>query len=78
MTTARFAGRSGVMTRIAPHAIGHEWATDSTLLGVDCERGLGWVATQYDLSLRVIRRVRGSDEEVHRLAARWAQGQAKP
>jgi len=49
-------------------------AKDSTLLRVDCERGIGWVATQYDLNLRVIQQVRGSDEEVHRAAARWAQG----
>ena len=74
MSTARFAGRDGVMTMIAPHATGHKWAKDSTLLRVDCERGIGWVATHYDLNLRVIQQVRGSDEEVHRAAARWAQG----
>ena len=72
MCTAKFAGGGGVMTRIAPHATGHAWAEDSTLLRVDCERGIGWVATQYDLNLRVIQQVRGSDEEVHRAAARWA------
>jgi hypothetical protein len=74
MTTANFAGRGGVLTRIAPHATGHEWARDGTLLRVDCERGIGWVATYYDLSLRVIQQVRGSDEEVHSVAASWAQG----
>ena len=74
MSTARFAGRDGVMTMIAPHATGHKWAKDSTLLRVDCERGIGWVATHYDLNLRVIQQVRGSDEEVHRAAARWARG----
>jgi hypothetical protein len=78
MTTANFAGRGGVMTRIAPHATGHERATDGTLLRVDCERGIGWVATHYDPSLRVIQQVRGSDEEVHRVAACWAQGWEKP
>jgi hypothetical protein len=74
MTTANFASRGGVMTRIAPHATGHAWAKDGTLLRVDCERGIGWVATHYDLSLHVIRQVIGSDGEVHRVAARWAQG----
>jgi hypothetical protein len=74
MSTANFAGRGGVMTRIAPHATGHARARDGTLLRVDCERGIGWVATQYDLSLCVIQQVRGSDEEVHRVAACWAQG----
>jgi hypothetical protein len=57
---------------IAPHVTGHEWAKDHTLLRVDCERGIGWVATHYDLNLRVIQRVRGSDAEVHRVVARWA------
>ena len=74
MTTATFAGRGGVMTRIAPHATGHEWAKDGTLLRVDCERGIGWVATHYDLNLRVIQQVTGSDEEVHCAATRWVQG----
>ncbi len=74
MTSTKFAGRGGVMTEIALRATGHERAGDGTLLRVDCERGVGWVATHYDLSLRVIQQVRGSDEDVHRLAARWAQG----
>jgi hypothetical protein len=74
MSTAKFAGRGGVMTRIALHATGHEWARDGTLLRVDCERGIGWVATHYDPSLRVIQQVTGSDEEVHRVAACWARG----
>ncbi len=78
MTTANFARRGGAMTRIAPHATGHTRAIDGTLLRVDCERGIGWVATHYDLSLRVIRQVRGSQEEVHRVAACWARGQEKP
>jgi hypothetical protein len=78
MSTANFAGRGGVMTRIAPHATGHEWARDGTLLRVDCERGIGWVATHYDLSLRVIQQVRGPDEVVHRVAARWGQGSKEP
>ncbi|AGB25699.1 hypothetical protein Mycsm_05510 [Mycobacterium sp. JS623] len=62
------------MTNIPLHATGHAWAKDSTLLRVDRERGIGWVATHYDGNLRVIQRVRGSDEEVHRATARWAQG----
>jgi hypothetical protein len=70
----KMSGGVGVMSRIAPHGTGHEWARDGTLLRVDCERGIGWVATHYDLSLRVIQQVRGSDEEVHRVAACWAQG----
>jgi hypothetical protein len=74
MSTARFAGRGGVMTMIAPHATGHAWAKDSTLVRVDCERGIGWVATHYDLNLHAIQQFRGSDEEVHHAAARWAQG----
>jgi hypothetical protein len=73
MSTANFAGRGGVMTRIAPHATGHAWAKDGTLLRVDCDRGIGWVATHYDLNLRVIQQVWDSDEEVHRVAASWAQ-----
>lgn len=78
MTNAKFVRRGGVMTRIAPHASGHEWAGDGTLVRVDCERGVGWVATHYDLSLRVSQQVRGSDGEVHRVAACWAQGPEKP
>jgi len=66
------------MTMIAPHATGHEWAVDGTLLRVDCERGIGWVATNYDLNLRVIQQVRGPDEEVHRVAAWWARGWEEP
>ncbi|MEB3031507.1 hypothetical protein [[Mycobacterium] nativiensis] len=58
---------------IAPRASGHDWAKDGTLLRVDWERGIGWVATHYDLNLRVIQLVRGSAEEVHRAVARWAQ-----
>ena len=50
------------------------WVEAMTSLRVDCEGGIGWVATRYDLNLRVIEQVRGSDEEVHRAAARWAQG----
>lgn len=77
MTTAQCAGRGEVMMRIAPHATGHAWATDGTLLRVDCEPGIGWVATHYDLNQRVIRQVRGSQEEVHRVAACWARGREK-
>ena len=72
MTTAKFAGRGGVTTMIAPHATGHKWAKDGTLLRVDCERGIGWVATRYDLNLRVIEQVRGPDEEVHRVGLEGA------
>ena len=78
MGTSRFAARSPVMTMIAPHATGHRWATDSTLLRVDYDRGIGWIATHYDLDLCVIQQVRGSDDEVHRAAARWAQGKEEP
>ena len=74
MNAAKFAGHGGVMTPITPHATGHKWAKDGTLLRVDCERGIGWVATHYDLNLCVIEQVRGPDEEVHRVAAWWAQG----
>jgi hypothetical protein len=69
-----FAGRGGVMTMITPHTTGHRWAKDGPLLRVDCERGIGWVTTRYDLHLGVVQQVRGSDEEVHRAAAQWAQG----
>jgi uncharacterized protein YraI len=62
------------MTPIAPHVTGHGCAKDGTLLRVDCERGIGWVATHYDLNMRVIQEVRGSAEEVHRVAASWARG----
>jgi hypothetical protein len=66
------------MTMIAPHTTGHTRAKDGTLLRVDCERGIGWVARHYDLDLRVIQQVRGSDDEVHRTAARWALRQGEP
>ncbi|MEB3068660.1 hypothetical protein [[Mycobacterium] vasticus] len=75
MGTADFDGLGDVLMRIAPHATGHAWAGDGTLLRVDCDRGVDWVATHYDLGLRVISQVRGSDEEVHQVAARWAEGQ---
>ena len=78
MSTVKFAGRDGVMARIPPHVTGHKWAKDGTLLRVDCEGGIGWVATRYDLNLRVIGQFRGSDEEVHRVAACWAQSEEKP
>ncbi len=71
---ARFTWHGGVVTMIAPHVTGHERARDGTLLRVDCEYGISWVATHYDLNLRVIQQVRGSDEGVHRLVALWAQG----
>ena len=54
---ARFACRGGVVTMIAPHATGHERAKDGTLLRVDCEHGISWVATHYDLNLHVIQQV---------------------
>ncbi|WP_428341840.1 hypothetical protein [Mycobacterium sp.] len=74
----RIANRDGAMTRIAPHATGHVRATDGTLVRVDYERGIGWVATHYDPSLRVIRQVTGSQEDVHGVVACWARGQDKP
>ena len=74
MSTANFDGRGGLATMIASHVTGHAWAKDGTLLRVDCERGVGWVATHYDPDLRVIQQVRGPDEEVRRVAAVWAQG----
>jgi hypothetical protein len=74
MSTVKFAGRASVVATIPPHATGHKRAKDGTLLRVDCEGGIGWVATHYDLNLCVIQQVWGSDEEVHRAAARWAQG----
>lgn len=77
MSTANFDVRGGLMTMIASHATGHVWAKDGTLLRVDCERGIGWVATHYDPDLRVIQQVRGPDEEVRRVAAMWAQGEEK-
>lgn len=74
MSTAKLASRVGVTTPIASHVTGHGWAKDGTLLRVDRERGIGWVATHYDVNLRVIQQVRGSAEEVHRVAASWARG----
>ena len=44
---ARFACHGGVVTMIAPHATGHERAQNGTLLRVDCEHGISWVATHY-------------------------------
>ncbi len=78
MITANFAGRGCAMSRIAPHATGHDWSRNGTLLRVDHERGIGWVATQYDLSMRVIQQIRGSDQDVHRVAAWWARGLEMP
>lgn len=77
-TTANIAGRGGVMTRIAAHATGCERARDGTLLHDDCERGIGWVATHYDLSLCVIQQVRVSDEEVTPRSGLLGAGLGKP
>ena len=77
MNTATVNGHGGVMTT-ALHVTGHKWAKDGTLVRVDCERGIGWVASRYDVNLRAIELVRGSDQEVHRVAACWAQGQEQP
>lgn len=78
MTTEKFVACGGALTRIAPQASGHRWAGDGTLIRVDCERGVGWVATHYDLSLRVSQQIWGSAGEVQRVAACWAQGLEKP
>ena len=78
MSTVKFAGRASVGATIPPHATGHKRAKDGTLLRVDFDRGIGWVATHYDLNLRVIQQVWGSDEEVHRVAACWARSEQKP
>jgi len=78
MSTVKFAGRASVVATIPPHATGHKRAKDGTLLRVDCEGGTGRVATRYGLNLRVIEQVRGSDEEVHLVAACWAQSEEKP
>ncbi|WP_046320285.1 hypothetical protein [Mycobacterium sp. UM_Kg1] len=78
MTIVEVNGRGGQTMPIAPHTTGHARVEDGTLLRVDCERGIGWVATHYDRNLRVTAQVWGSDEEVHQLAARWAQGGEKP
>jgi hypothetical protein len=72
MITEKLASRA-VMTVIRPHTTGHTWTQDGTLLRVDCARGIGWFATHYDPNLHVIAQIRGSDEEVHRVAARWAR-----
>ena len=64
-------------TTPALHATGHRFAADGTLLRVDFERGIGWVASRYDLNLYVIEQVRGSDETVHCVAARWARSQER-
>jgi hypothetical protein len=72
MTTAKSTGQGCATARIAAHATGHRRASNGTLLRVDYERGVGWVATRYDLNLSVIQQVRGSDDEVHRIAACWA------
>ena len=72
MNTAGYSARGGGTPRFAPHTTGHQWAADGTLLRVDYERGVGWIARHYDRNLRVLQQVRGSDEEVHGAAARWA------
>jgi hypothetical protein len=73
MRTATSAERSATLTTISPHATGHAWASDGTLLRVDREGGTTWVATRYDVNLRVVAEVRGSDSQVHRIAARWTR-----
>ncbi|HEX3286800.1 MAG TPA: hypothetical protein VHT50_19645 [Mycobacterium sp.] len=73
MSTAESAERCGTLTLISPHATGHAWAGDGALVRVDRECGTSWVATRYDLDLRVIEEVRGTDSEVHRVAARWSR-----
>ena len=45
MTRAKFACDGGATTTIPPHVAGHKWTKDGTPLCVDCERGIGWVAT---------------------------------
>ena len=74
MTTARFANHGRGMTPIDPHMAGHVCVKDGIMLRVDCERGIGWVATHYDLNLPVVQEVRGSLEGVDRVAASWARG----
>ena len=64
-------------TKPALHTTGHRFAGDGTLLRVDRERGIGWVASRYDLNLRVIDQFTGSDEAVHRIATWWAQSQER-
>ncbi len=61
------------MTWIAPHATGHERTRNGTLLRVDYERGIGWVATRYGPNRSVVEQVRGTDEQVHRVAACWSR-----
>lgn len=73
MNFTGIATRGGPTTMVRPHATGHAWAKDGTLLRVDFEGGISWVATHYDMHLRVIEEVRGSDSEVHGVAARWAR-----
>jgi len=60
------------MTMIALHECGQDWAKDGTLLRVDYEHGIGWVATHYSRNMEVVQLIRGSAEDVHRAAARWA------
>lgn len=61
MMTANFADRGCARTRIPLHATGHDRAGNGILLRVDYERGLGWVATQYDPKMHVIQQSRGSE-----------------
>ena len=72
MSTAKVAGRGGVLTTIAPHRTGHQWMKDGTLLRVDCERGIGWVAAHYDLNLQSFSR---PGVPMRKYTAQWRDGQ---
>jgi hypothetical protein len=68
--TARSTSPSVGNAPIVPHATGHAFARDGSLLRVDVMAGR-WAATRYAPNLVVTARVFGTDEAVHRQIARW-------
>jgi hypothetical protein len=56
---------------IMPHATGHAFARDGSLLRVDVMAGR-WVATRYTPDHVVTHRFAGTDESVHQQIARWS------
>lgn len=66
-STSPTVGSSPIM----PHATGHVFARDGSLLRVDVMAGR-WAATRYTPNLVVTARVFGTDESVHRQIARWS------
>ena len=55
---------------IMPHATGHAFARDGSLLRVDIMSGR-WVATRFASNLVITQQVLGTDDAVHRQIKQW-------